>query len=659
VGDKAAKLARWLLAANGALKNISQLLTESFGPSATAAATVDPTTITAYPVDPNAVPIGDYWSRADNGWAHPLHSTLLPRSSTASYHVLAGVTSRDELLVLNLAAAGYLGIEGADPIPLMRSWLMQILASTPEAQIAVDDPDLAISGAPRLRLISGPAAAPAETTALFAAGHTSGPAAPITVSGQAAGATNVVLCSGPAAGIYIANRYWPMWRRMELAETQWKPLAATLAAAAKPPVTSVDDTSLGLSTVDHRLRQPSPATSPTPGKAALSSVDDTSPVAGPPAGAAAPPPDTQTRAASAVAGDPPAANLQPPAGSLSDTTAPPAEDRAQPSTSASPSADDTALSSADDTSPVSGVRGIGAAAPAPGTPAADFQRPATPPVVPMPGIAPPEPGPASPGPPAEQEHRPDAEQPAALAQLPGPPRSDQAPQRGLFALGETYALGVDPNTGAAAKHPATTRQGVRKPIKALMMLATSSGLTTAEWDKELQFNPPNRRQARTTIRKLMGGEDPILEDSRGLLVTDLYCDWKDFQSLIGPVPTQASTEDLTAAVALIRGAPFADIPPGDYGWRSVELLRDELLDRCSDAALELARRQQAAGAATLAYQTARLGILVYPQREDLWEVALATAVDSERPGLLYDLKQAIPAPRTPELRQLLAEARSR
>jgi hypothetical protein len=245
------------------------------------------------------------------------------------------------------------------------------------------------------------------------------------------------------------------------------------------------------------------------------------------------------------------------------------------------------------------------------------------------------------------------------ADLPGPPRSDEAPQRGLFALGETYALGVDPDTGLPVQHPAVTRQGVRKPIKALMMLATSSGLTTAEWDKELQFNPPNRRQARTTIRKLMGGEDPIREDARGLLVTDLYCDWKEFQRLAGPVPTQASTEDLTAAVALIRGAPFEDIPEGDYGWRSAELLRDELLDRCSDAALELARRQHAAGATTLAYETARLGIRVYPQREDLWEVALACATDSDRPGLLYDLKQAIPAPRTPELRQLLAEARTR
>lgn len=586
MNDQAAKLARWLLAANGALKNVAQLLKESFGTEPVAAATVDPSTITAYPVNPAAAPIGDHWTRTQAGWAHPLHSALLPRSTTAAHYVVAGVTSRNELLIINLAAVGYLGIEGADPIPMLRSWLMQILAATPEAQLAVDDPDLAINDAPRITLIPGPAAAPAEATAMFATGHTSGPAAPITVSGQAAGAINVVLCSGPAAGIYLANRYWPMWRRMELSEAQWAPLAAALTPA-KTPLTSADDMSPG-------QFEPAPA---------------------------------------AVIAEPPPPTLEP--------TQPP-------------------LTSADDMSPV--VRAAEMATPELHSGAVEEapeeeQPPAaaavfTPPTV----LAADSPAQPDPGGEAGLEAVGPADDDA---DLPGPPRSGEAPQRGLFALGETYALGVDPDTGLPVQHPAVTRQGVRKPIKALMMLATSSGLTTAEWDKELQFNPPNRRQARTTIRKLMGGEDPIREDARGLLVTDLYCDWKEFQRLAGPVPTQASTEDLTAAVALIRGAPFEDIPEGDYGWRSAELLRDELLDRCSDAALELARRQHAAGATTLAYETARLGIRVYPQREDLWEVALACATDSDRPGLLYDLKQAIPAPRTPELRQLLAEARTR
>jgi hypothetical protein len=612
VNEQAAQLARWLLAANGALKNVAQLLVESFAPQPVAAATIDPTTITAYPVDPAAAPVGGHWARTPNAWAHPLHSTLLPRSTSAAHYVLAGVTSRNELLLINLAAAGYLGVEGADPIPLMRSWLMQVLSTTPEASDAVDDPDLVIPGTPRLTLVAGPAAAPPSATVLFASGHTSGPAAPITVSGQAAGAANVVLCSGAAAGIYIANRYWPMWRRMELSEKQWAPLASTLTATL---LTSGDDTSPEPEEIEKPWGAAPVAVGQPATETPSTSSDDTSPgleeeVAAPEVAEAPAAPETLAPPELPAPHDIPAeaGALQPPHGG--DATAP--AEQSPPARLEEPAL--SAPSAMIATSPADDVFDL-------------------------------------------DEGEPPA--PGAIPELPGAPAMAEPPQRGLFALGETYALGVDPDTGKPVKHPAVTRQGVRKPIKALMMLATSSGLTTAEWDRELQFNPPNRRQARTTIRKLMGGDDPIREDSRGLLVTDLYCDWREFQRLAGPAPAQATTENLLAAVALIRGAPFEDIPPGDYGWRSVELLKDELLDRCSDAALELARRQHAAGALTSAYQTARLGIRVYPQREDLWEVALATATDGDKAGLLYDLKQAIPAPKTPELRQLLAEARTR
>ncbi len=57
MNEQAAKLTRWLLAGNGgALKNVAQLLTEAFGPVGAAAASIDASTITAYPVDPATEP---------------------------------------------------------------------------------------------------------------------------------------------------------------------------------------------------------------------------------------------------------------------------------------------------------------------------------------------------------------------------------------------------------------------------------------------------------------------------------------------------------------------------------------------------------------------------------------------------------------------------
>ncbi|ETB46524.1 hypothetical protein O981_27790 [Mycobacterium avium 10-5560] len=90
----------------------------------------------------------------------------------------------------------------------------------------------------------------------------------------------------------------------------------------------------------------------------------------------------------------------------------------------------------------------------------------------------------------------------------------------------------------------------------------------------------------------------------------------------------------------------------------MQLLKDELIDRCSTAAAELAQRQQAAGAHEAAYHTARLGLRVYAQREDLWLVAANSVTDEDRKALIWDLKHAIPVPTHPELRQLLATSRA-
>ncbi|WP_342314697.1 hypothetical protein LIX17_25990 (plasmid) [Mycobacterium avium subsp. hominissuis] len=640
MNEQAAKLTRWLLAGNGALKNVAQLLTDAFGPAGAVAATIDAATITAYPVDPTTEPAGQEWTPAAHGWAHPLHSQLLPRSTSAHHHVVAGITSRNEVLVVNLAAAGYLGIEGGNAVLMMRSWLMQTLSKTPEALLAVTDPALAIAGAERLLLIDNPAAAPPQVSLILTTSHTSAPANgqdhPILVSSQAAGAANVVLCNEAVAGIYLANRYWPIWRRMEVADPQWAqlkevlapaPAAGPAAAAAQVvapdhlerpvtaithtgPTTSGNDTSPGQApspAVEPRASVPMPVTSgndTSPGSAAV--VEETPTVD-----------EALTPAATPEAPHPlPTANQQP-------ATTP--EPKPLPS-------------SANDTSP---------------KPAPADDQPLGPPPILTPDI---------PAPFADADAAGDHDAAAGAGDLtpllPGRP-AEEPTEPGLYVLGQVYALGLDPETKEPVKHSAVTRQGVRKPVKALMALATSNGVTSTEWEEKiLQVTPQNRRQLRTQIRKMMGGNDPIRNDARGLLVVDMFCDWKEFNRLIGHTPESATTEALTAAVQLIRGAPFEDVPDEEYAWRSVQLLKDELIDRCSTAAAELAQRQQAAGAHEAAYRTARLGLTVYAQREDLWLVAANSVADDDRRALIWDLKQAIPVPTHPELRQLLAASRA-
>lgn len=737
VNEQAAKLTRWLLAGNGALKNVAQLLTEDFGPTGVVAAAIDAATITAYPVDPEAQPQGQEWTPAPEGWSHPLRSSLLPSSTSASHHVVAGITSRNQVLVVNLAAADYLGIEGDNPILMMRSWLIQVLSKTPTAEVAVTDPALAMAGAERLALIEDPGAAPAGTSLILSTHHTSAPAPgqphPITVSSQAADAANVVLCNETVAGIYLANRYWPVWRRMEIADERWEHLKAVLvpapeaptpqvllpaeqggpalAAADRPvqvlgrpgpsvspqpldehqhelppwaPLTSADDMSLGPVPI------PSPA-AVSDGHNATTSDNDTSPdvaadapeaagardlepvadsslePAAPPAvsGGGVPTSGNDTSpviavdeaAAAAVQPGPPAPLVTPPllapgsaAGDVDvaagtedvDTVAEATDPSLEPAAPPAASGIDVPTSG-NDTSPAVEVDEAAAAAAQPGPPAPSITPPLLTPGIPASLVA------------TAEDHDTGAEN---TPLLPGRP-AEEPTEPGLYVLGPVYALGVDPDTNEPTRHSAVTRQGVRKPVKALMAVATSNGVTLNEWGETiLQVTPQNRRQLRTQIRKMMGGHDPIRSDLRGLLVVDMFCDWKEFNRLVGNAPESATTEALAAAVKLIRGRPFEDVPEEEYSWRSVELLKDELIDRCSTAAAELAQRQHATGARAAAYQTARLGLRVYAQREDLWLIAAESVADHDRKELIWDLKHAIPFPTHPQLRKLLSAARA-
>ncbi|KKF03865.1 hypothetical protein [Mycolicibacterium obuense] len=654
MNEQAAKLTRWLLAGNGALKNVAQLLTEAFGPVGAVAAAIDASTITAYPVDPTTEPQGQDWTRTEQGWTHPLRSQMLPRSISASHHVVAGITSRNEVLVINLAAAAYVGIEGGNPTLTMRSWLMQALSKTPAAVVAVTDPALALPGAERLHLVDDPQLIPEGTSLLLSTEHTSAPTPgqphPIIVSSQAVDAANVVLCSEAVAGIYLANRYWPIWRRMEVADQQWQHLKGVLTPTAAAAPEDLDETpavQAAASAGAESLLEEDPSTQPP--TTALTSDDDMSPapVATPMSPSVDPHHNPLTSgndtSLAPVPDEDPAPTFTAPAAEPS-----PAEPREAGPADLEPSPPqpnpETAPTSTNGTSP--GVDG-------PAEPAATNPRAPAVPAPRAPLLVPDVPAPF-----ADFTDDADDSRVDAIAALPGRP-AEEPTEPGLYVLGPVYALGRDPETNEAVKHSAVTRQGVRKPVKALMALATSNGVTSTEWEEKiLQVTPSNRRQLRTQIRKMMGGSDPIRNDNRGLLIVDMFCDWKEFNRLVGQTPESATTEALTAAVHLIRGTPFEDVPDEDYAWRSVQLLKDELIDRCSTAATELAQRQLAAGAHAAAYQTARLGLRVYAKREDLWLVAAGSVADTERKALIWDLKQAIPVPTHPELRQLLAASRA-
>ncbi|WP_046767041.1 LysM peptidoglycan-binding domain-containing protein [Jiangella alkaliphila] len=93
-------------------------------------------------------------------------------------------------------------------------------------------------------------------------------------------------------------------------------------------------------------------------------------------------------------------------------------------------------------------------------------------------------------------------------------------------------------------------------------------------------------------------------------------DWDEWRSLVGDDPTLAGTQQLVAALELVRGQPFTGVNPRRYGW--AEHLKQEMISAIVDAAHELAQRALRGGDAHLARKASTIGLQVEPGMELLW-----------------------------------------
>ncbi|MEV0194312.1 LysM peptidoglycan-binding domain-containing protein [Kitasatospora purpeofusca] len=115
-------------------------------------------------------------------------------------------------------------------------------------------------------------------------------------------------------------------------------------------------------------------------------------------------------------------------------------------------------------------------------------------------------------------------------------------------------------------------------------------------------------------------------DGRPLLVTGqaegctfapaVTCDWDEFRSLYrrGMRSTSATADAALAhALALVRGAPFAEAPPASYGWAEAE--RQDMIAAIVDTAHELAARRLQYGDHRSAEAAVFRGLAVAPDVE--------------------------------------------
>lgn len=135
-----------------------------------------------------------------------------------------------------------------------------------------------------------------------------------------------------------------------------------------------------------------------------------------------------------------------------------------------------------------------------------------------------------------------------------------------------------------------------------------------------------RNSAVYKLRRWLGDDDagdpylPKIGRDGYRLHSDVRSDWDLWRNLLPEGPESASTEDLAAALELVKGQPFAGAKKRTYGW--AERIKQDMISAIGDVAHELARRALLAGNATLARQAAAAGLQADPGAELLWRDAL-------------------------------------
>ena len=180
------------------------------------------------------------------------------------------------------------------------------------------------------------------------------------------------------------------------------------------------------------------------------------------------------------------------------------------------------------------------------------------------------------------------------------------------------------------------RAGVTTEL--IAFLATHPrGVSAVELDSALwpdhPPSPSRRAKSLSYARRWLGttadGHERIPRvDShpRIQLSDDVLCDWTLFQQLTTRAHTNddagSRISDLGLALQLVRGQPFAFLPPRRYAWLADDQLEEEITAAVGDAACELAEHLLAAGDAAAAREAIRVGQTVDRYNEALWQLRL-------------------------------------
>jgi hypothetical protein len=149
-------------------------------------------------------------------------------------------------------------------------------------------------------------------------------------------------------------------------------------------------------------------------------------------------------------------------------------------------------------------------------------------------------------------------------------------------------------------------------------------LRVALWpDAAREASAKSLRTYMSLLRKSLGSEHVPVGTGSGYCVgKGVSTDWLQFRDLTGAAATAGQ---LSEALELVRGRPFAGVPSTSFGWVFSELLVSEIEVRVIGAARRLAEELSANEDHPGASWAVRQGLLTVPTDFGLWELRLAIA----------------------------------
>lgn len=141
--------------------------------------------------------------------------------------VVVGITSSDQILVVDLAGSLVIGINGDRPEAAARSWVMQLLLN-PDITVTTNSADVAIGSSPRCRK----SFIPGGGGSIVSVDDGNPPVTTVSMNSDVEGSDYLDLLGDGTGEMYLGARVWPLRLVMTIGDAAWSALSETLDRAA-------------------------------------------------------------------------------------------------------------------------------------------------------------------------------------------------------------------------------------------------------------------------------------------------------------------------------------------------------------------------------------------------------------------------------------------